>query len=52
MGDKVKITLDNGAGELDSVVVDEAKAKDALLKMIEELGCVNEGDTFTVRYVD
>lgn len=49
---KVKITLDNGAGELDSVIVDESKAQEALIKMIEECGCVNEGDTFTVRAVE
>jgi hypothetical protein len=49
---KVKITLDAGAGELDSVIVDEADAKDALVKMIEECGEVNEGDTFTVRAVE
>lgn len=49
---KVKIMLDNGAGELDSVVVDESKAKEALLKMVEECGDINEGDTITVRAVE
>lgn len=49
---KVKIALDNGAGELTSVTVEEATAKQALLDMIEELGDVNEGDTITVRLVE
>lgn len=49
---KVKIILDNGAGELASVVVDEAKAQEALVDFVMGLGSVNEGDTFTVRAVE
>lgn len=49
---KVKIALDNGAGELDSVIVDENGAHAALIDFVTALGGVNEGDTITVRAVE
>jgi hypothetical protein len=49
---KVKIALDNGAGELDSVIVEEDNAQQALIDFVTALGGVNEGDTFTVRAVE
>lgn len=49
---KVKIMLDSGAGELDSVIVEEGKAFEALIDFVTMLGSVNEGDTITVRAVE
>ena len=44
-----KVIMFNSGGELDSVTVEtEEKAHAALRKMVDEIGSVCDGDTFTI----
>lgn len=49
---KLRVTMENEAGELDSAVVDsEEAAAIAMVEMIEKCGLLNGGDVFRVREV-
>lgn len=50
---KLRVTMENEAGELDSAVVtSEEAAAVAMVEMIERCGHLNGGDVFRVREVE